>query len=85
MNSLDEYFRLSHLFGVSEETFLRVTSEVMDAFLSQIRHFINWPQENELGLYAAEFDTFGRQVDMDVAMYYKICHILKFQWYAHPS
>ena len=52
--------RLSHLFGIAEESFLCVMSTVMDALISQINRFISWPQQNELNLYADEFDSFGR-------------------------
>ena len=42
-----------HLFGVAEETFIRVTEQVLDAFISRIMQIINWPEENELRLVAA--------------------------------
>ena len=53
-------FRLAHLFGVSEEVLIRVTCQVMEALISEIGKFIYWPDRNELPLYAAEFDNFGR-------------------------
>ena len=48
------------MFGVAEETFIRITEQVLDAFISRITQIINWPEENELRLVAAEFDSFGR-------------------------
>ena len=54
------YFRLAHMFGLSEEPFLRLTSEVIDAMVTKVPQVIRWPQENELDAYAAEYNTIGR-------------------------
>ena len=59
-NIFQFFRRLAHLFGISEEPFIRVTEQVVDALISQISQIISWPQENELALVAAEFDSFGR-------------------------
>ena len=53
-------YRLVHLFGISEESFLRVTDKVMDAMIDQIEDFIRWPTEGELALHAREFDRTGK-------------------------
>ena len=53
---------LAHLFGIAEEPFLRVTTEVMDAMIARIGEVIRWPDENELALYAAEYNTIGRYI-----------------------
>ena len=58
MNKID--FRLAHLVGLSEEPFLRVTEEVLDAMIDKINEIIRWPEENELNLYADEYNTIGR-------------------------
>ena len=53
-------YRLAHLFGISEQSFLKVTEQVMDAMIDQIEDFIQWPTEGELALHAREFDRTGR-------------------------
>ena len=53
-------YRLAHLFGVSEEAFLRITEDVIDALISLIDNFIIWPNENELALYARQYEMVGR-------------------------
>ena len=53
-------FRLAHLFDMAEESFLRVTEQVIDALLEKIQQFIYWPSENELPLYGNQFDGIGR-------------------------
>ena len=53
-------FRLAYLFGLSEEPFLRVTEEVMEAMIAKIPEIIRWPEENELNLYAEGYNTIGR-------------------------
>ena len=53
-------FRLAHLFGIAESTFLRITEQVMDAMIAQIDEFIRWPTEAELHMHAREFDRTGR-------------------------
>ena len=45
---------------MSEETFLRTTEQVLDAMVAKIPEVIRWPEENELHLYAAEYNTIGR-------------------------
>ena len=52
--------QLAHMFGISEETFLRVTYEVIDAMVTKIPEVIRWPEENELDLYAAEYNSIRR-------------------------
>ena len=54
------FYRLAHLFGISEESFLKVTEQVMDAMIDQIEDFIRWPTEGELALHAREFDRTGK-------------------------
>ena len=53
-------YRLAHLFGISEASFLKVTENVMDAMIHQIEDFIRWPTEGELALHAREFDRTGK-------------------------
>ena len=54
------FYRLAHLFGVAEETFLRITSQIMDAFLLRIHQIIAWPTPNQLRIYSRQFDAIGR-------------------------
>ena len=54
------YYRLAHLFGIAEESFLRATEDVMEALLSKIDQLIRWPNAHELPHYAAQFDAIGR-------------------------
>ena len=52
--------RLSHLFGVSEESFLRCTDAVMDCLVGNLHKIICWPKPNEFASVASEFDKIGR-------------------------
>ena len=54
------FYRLAHLFGLSEEPFLRHTEGVIDAIVSKINEVIRWPEEHELAIYANEYNTIGR-------------------------
>ena len=55
-------YRLSHLFGIAEESFLRVTEDVLDALITRRQDVIRWPNEQELALYAEQFDYIDRHV-----------------------
>ena len=61
-------FRISHLFGICEEAFLRLTEQVMDALVSKMDRIISWPQKNEYQSISEEFESFGR---------YFLCFIYK--------
>ena len=65
--------QFAHIFGIAEEAFLRVTSEVIDAMVAKIPEVIRWPEENELDLYAAEYNTIGRYVFL-VKYFSSKCH-----------
>ena len=52
--------RLAHLFGVSEDTFLRCTDTVMDALIANLHEIISWPSKNEFADYANNFEDVGR-------------------------
>ena len=57
-------FRIAHLFGVSEEAFLRVTDQMMTGLISKIHQIIRWPTAAELDSFADEFEYIGRQVSI---------------------
>lgn len=52
-------YRLSYLFGVNEETFIRSVDDVMDALIEVIHLIVRWPRPGELPAIAAEFDKIG--------------------------
>ena len=55
------YFeRLSQLFGVSEDTFLKCTDVVMDALIANLHQIIRWPKPSEFEKFACEFEKVGR-------------------------
>ena len=55
------YFeRLSQLFGVSEDTFLKCTDVVMDALIANLHQIIQWPKPSEFEKFACEFEKVGR-------------------------
>ena len=70
-------FRLAYLFGLSEEPFLRVTEEVLEAMIAKIPEIIKWPEENELNLYAEEYNTIGRYLLLQPPNCLAQSHVLK--------
>ena len=51
---------LSHLFGVSEEAFIRATDDVMLSLIDNIDTFIRWPQKQHYRRISQNFDRMGR-------------------------
>ena len=56
----DFLFRLSCLFGVSEDAFIRATDDVMLSLLDNIQVFIRWPNKEDYPRIADNFQAVGR-------------------------
>ena len=51
---------MAHLFGMSEDTFLRCTDLVMDALIANLDKIISWPKKREFADVAHKFNDVGR-------------------------
>ena len=51
---------LADLFGVSEETFLRLTEKLMNTLITHIKDFIYWPKRSHYGYIARKFNEMGK-------------------------
>ena len=56
------FYRLSVLFGVNEETFLRCTRVVLEAIVDKISYLISWPNRSGYRRIARKFNDIGKYV-----------------------
>ena len=54
-------FSIAHLYGVSEETFLRCCDNVIDALLEKMHMIIKFPQPQEFRQIANNFNSSGKE------------------------